>query len=65
MFASYNAGEGPIMRACVAARGNHLSDAQWTSIEQVAPKIDRWRYRETLGYVKKIDANYTKLKKQR
>jgi membrane-bound lytic murein transglycosylase F len=65
MFASYNAGEGPILRACLAARGNNLSDAQWTSIEQVAPKIDRWRYRETLGYVKKIDANYARLKKQR
>ena len=65
MFGSYNAGEGPILRACVAARGQQLSDAQWRSIEQVAPKIERWRYRETLGYVKKIDANYEKLKKSR
>lgn len=65
MFGSYNAGEGPILRACVAARGDHLSETQWTSIEQVAPKIDRWRYRETLGYVKKIDANYAKLKRSR
>ncbi len=65
MFGSYNAGEGPILRACVAARGAHLSDAEWTSIERVAPKIDRWRYRETLGYVKKIDGNYAKLKRQR
>ncbi|MFL5562838.1 MAG: transglycosylase SLT domain-containing protein [Gemmatimonadaceae bacterium] len=65
MFGSYNAGEGPILRACIAARGDHLSDAEWTSIERVAPKIDRWRYRETLGYVKKIDRNYATLKKQR
>lgn len=65
MFGSYNAGEGPILRACIAARGDHLSDAQWASIERVAPKIDRWRYRETLGYVKKIDGNYAKLKKSR
>ena len=65
MFGSYNAGEGPILRACLAARGQQLSDAQWTSIEQVAPKIDRWRYRETLGYVKKIDRNYGKLKNSR
>ena len=65
MFASYNAGEGPILRACVAARTSNLSEAQWTSIERVAPKIERWRYRETLGYVKKIDANYAKLKGRR
>jgi membrane-bound lytic murein transglycosylase F len=65
MFGSYNAGEGPILRACIAARGDHLSDAEWASIERVAPKIDRWRYRETLGYVRKIDGNYAKLKKQR
>lgn len=65
MFGSYNAGEGPILRACIAARGDHLSDAQWASIERVAPKVDRWRYRETLGYVRKIDGNYTRLKRQR
>jgi soluble lytic murein transglycosylase-like protein len=65
MFGSYNAGEGPILRACSAARGANLSDAEWASIERVAPKIDRWRYRETLGYVKKIDGNYAKLKKGR
>lgn len=65
MFGSYNAGEGPILRACIAARGDHLSDAEWASIERVAPKIDRWRYRETLGYVRKIDRNYAKLRKER
>jgi len=65
MFGSYNAGEGPILRACLAARSARLSDAEWRSIEQVAPKVDRWRYRETLGYVKKIDGNYEKLKRRR
>ena len=65
MFGSYNAGEGPIIRACIAARGDHLSDAEWASIEHVAPRIDRWRYRETLGYVRKIDRNYSKLKRSR
>ena len=65
MFGSYNAGEGPIIRACIAARTDHLSDAEWASIEHVAPRIDRWRYRETLGYVRKIDGNYSKLKRQR
>ena len=65
MFGSYNAGEGTILRACLAARSDHLSDATWASIERVAPRLERWRYRETLGYVKKIDGNYAKLKKSR
>ena len=65
MFGSYNAGEGPIIRACLAARGDHLSEAEWASIEHVAPRIERWRYRETLGYVRKIDGNYAKLKRSR
>ena len=54
MFASYNAGEGTIMnaqRACVARSLDHRT---WQSVETVAPDVPRWRYRETLGYVRKI-----------
>jgi membrane-bound lytic murein transglycosylase F len=54
MFASYNAGEGTIMnaqRACVAKSLDHRA---WSSVEVVAPNVPRWRYRETLGYVRKI-----------
>ena len=65
MFGSYNAGEGPIIRAVNAARLARLHDAEWASVEQVAPKIERWRYRETLGYVRKIDSNYARLRKAR
>ena len=65
MFGSYNAGEGPIIRAINAAREARLREAEWASVERVAPKIERWRYRETLGYVRKIDANYEKLRKAR
>jgi membrane-bound lytic murein transglycosylase F len=61
MFGSYNAGQGTIGRARGVARANQLIDTRWTSIEQIAPAVQRWRYRETLGYVKKIDANYRKL----
>lgn len=62
MFGSYNAGEGPITRAAAAARQRQLEPSVWSSIEAVAPDIPRWRYRETLGYVKKIEANYTKIR---
>jgi len=62
MFGSYNAGEGPITRAAAAARARQLEPSVWSSIEAVAPDIPRWRYRETLGYVKKIESNYIKIR---
>lgn len=61
MFGTYNAGEGPITRAAAAARAKKLDHARWPSIEAVAPDIPRWRYQETLGYVRKIGANYDML----
>jgi membrane-bound lytic murein transglycosylase MltF len=63
MFGSYNAGEGTIARAADAARARALPHDRWTSIEEVAPGVPRWRYRETLGYVRKIETNYGKLAK--
>jgi soluble lytic murein transglycosylase-like protein len=57
MFGSYNAGEGPIIRAQRTALERALDAHAWQSIESVAPDIPRWRYRETLGYVRKIRLN--------
>ena len=57
VFAGYNAGEGTIKRARRAAAAAQLSDKAWPSIERVAPKVDRWRYTETLDYVRRIHAN--------
>jgi len=64
MFGSYNAGQGTIYRAKRVAREKQLADYVWTSIETIAPEVPRWRYRETLPYVRKIENNYTELKKQ-
>jgi membrane-bound lytic murein transglycosylase F len=61
MFGSYNAGEGPILRARGMARQRELDAHAWASIEQVAPEVRRWRYRETLGYVRKIQRNHEQL----
>lgn len=61
MFGSYNAGEGPILRARGMARQRELDAHAWASIEQVAPEVQRWRYRETLGYVRKVQRNHQKL----
>jgi len=57
MFASYNAGEGTIMRARKTAAAEQLDQSRWPAIERVAPKVERWRYSETLGYVRTITAN--------
>lgn len=57
MFASYNAGEGTIMRARKTAAAERLDQSRWPAIERVAPKVERWRYSETLGYVRTITAN--------
>jgi len=64
MFASYNAGEGTILRARSVARTEQLDEKTWENIEAIAPKVQRWRYRETLPYVRKIEANHDKLKSQ-
>jgi len=57
MFASYNAGEGTIMRARKTAAAERLDQSRWPAIERIAPRVERWRYSETLGYVRTITAN--------
>jgi membrane-bound lytic murein transglycosylase MltF len=59
MFASYNAGEGTISRAMAVARTNG-SEPIWSSVALIAPTVTRWRYAETLGYVRRIDSAYAK-----
>ena len=58
MFGSYNAGEGTILRARARAKKSQLDPEIWQSVVVVAPKVPRWRYRETLGYVTTIAGNY-------
>jgi membrane-bound lytic murein transglycosylase F len=61
MFASYNAGEGTIKRAITLAK-EKVGPPVWSSVEQIAPTVGRWRYTETLGYVRRIDSAYSKLR---
>ena len=60
MFASYNAGEGTIGRALAMAKQTS-SEPAWANIELIAPHVQRWRYSETLGYVRRIDSTYFRL----
>jgi membrane-bound lytic murein transglycosylase MltF len=59
MFASYNAGRGTILKAKDLAELEQLDPKVWQNIEPVAPKVPRWRYTETFGYVRKIDSLYS------
>jgi membrane-bound lytic murein transglycosylase MltF len=61
MLASYNAGRGTILRAQAMARRDSLDHLKWASIEIVAPRVERWRHRETLGYLRKIGFNFDSL----
>ena len=61
MFGSYNAGRATILRAQNMARQDRLDHRRWPSIETVAPRVRNWRHGETLGYVRKIDANFAAL----
>jgi soluble lytic murein transglycosylase-like protein len=61
MFASYNAGEGTILNAQRACVARSLDKRAWRSVETVAPEVPRWRYRETLGYVRKIRSGIEQL----
>jgi soluble lytic murein transglycosylase-like protein len=58
MFAGYNAGEGTIMRARRTAATERLEDWNWQNIVRVAPRVERWRYAETVDYVRRIEANH-------
>jgi membrane-bound lytic murein transglycosylase F len=58
MFAGYNAGEGTIMRARKTAAAERLEDWNWQNIVRVAPRVERWRYNETVDYVRRIEANH-------
>ena len=61
MFASYNAGRGTILGAQSVARAHQLDARSWSSIESVAPTVPRWRWRETIGYVHRIDGHLAQL----
>ena len=61
MLASYNAGRGTILLAQAFARKDSLDYRSWPAIESIAPKVRRWRYAETLSYVRRIDSLHAKL----
>jgi membrane-bound lytic murein transglycosylase MltF len=61
MFGGYNAGEGTIFRAQGVARASKLDGRAWPNIESIAPTVPRWRYRETIGYVRAIERYHRRM----
>jgi len=61
MFASYNAGRAPILRAQELARAHTLDPRLWSSIEAVAPQVPGWRHQQTLRYVRRINQNLSRM----
>ncbi len=62
MFGSYNAGQGTIGRAAAAAKAKQLDHSRWSNIETIAAEVPRWRYQETLGYVRRIGIFHGRMK---
>jgi soluble lytic murein transglycosylase-like protein len=64
MFASYNAGTRTIARARRVARRHGLDPSVWTSIEKISSRVWRWRQRQTLIYLRKIETLFGQLDEQ-
>ncbi len=62
MFGAYNAGPATIRRARAVARAEGHADQEWQGVVTVAPRVTRWRHKETLGYVSKIEAIQGKIR---
>ncbi|MGQ0765943.1 MAG: transglycosylase SLT domain-containing protein [Gemmatimonadota bacterium] len=57
MLGSYNAGRRTILNAQVVVRRDSLDPRNWRHVEEVAPRVPRWRHSETIEYVRRIEAN--------
>jgi membrane-bound lytic murein transglycosylase MltF len=61
MLGSYNAGRATLVRAQKLALAEKLNQRRWPTIEQVAPRVPNWRYKETLAYVGSVFANMSSM----
>jgi membrane-bound lytic murein transglycosylase MltF len=64
VLSSYNAGRGTILKAKGTAENEGLDSKTWTNVEIVAPKVPKWRYEETLNYVRRIQGFYIDMSKR-
>ena len=60
-FGSYNAGKGTIQKAQSKAKEKNLDEKSWHAIKEIAPEVPKWKHKETLDYVSKIDSFHNQL----
>ena len=58
VLGSYNAGRGTMLNAKETVRKEGDDEQEWNNVEQHAHKVPRWRYPETLNYVRRIQIFY-------
>jgi membrane-bound lytic murein transglycosylase F len=61
VLGSYNAGRGTLLNAKQTVQKEGLDEQQWRNVEDHAHKVPRWRYTETLNYVRRIQSFYGEL----
>jgi len=61
VLGSYNAGRGTLLNAKQTVQKEGLDEQQWRNVEDNAHKVPRWRYTETLNYVRRIQGFYEEL----
>ena len=61
VLGSYNAGRGTLLNAKATVQKEGLDEKRWPNVEDHAYKVPRWRYEETLNYVRRIQGFYQTL----
>ena len=63
VLASYNAGEGQILRCLQTLDSLHLSASVWESVIQAIPSVEGFKGKETVAYVKEVLDLYEDIKR--
>lgn len=58
VLGSYNAGRRTLLNAKETVIKQGLDEQRWNNVEDHAHKVPRWRYEETLSYVRRIQEFY-------
>ncbi len=63
VLASYNAGEGQILRCLQTIDSLHVSASVWESVIQAIPSVEGFKGKETVAYVKEVMDLYEDIKR--
>ena len=63
VLASYNAGEGQILRCLQTLDSLHVSTSVWENVIQTIPSVEGFKGKETVAYVKEVMDLYEDIKR--